>query len=266
MRNVARFLTSALFTGVLIGVAPPLLAQEQAQHSEQATLDYNVEVVKKLLEESDPDVAFLARLKMMQAHINAAIDAVGIGDLAEARQHIEHPAMEILPDIVSVLRKRNLKDPTPALNAILDKLRDGTPEEIETALYDALVEIGTLEHSIDPAKIVIDGIVADSAVLLLRTAVIEYNQAFKNGDIVESVEYHDGAAFVSEAATLIRDAKYEWMTKNAAAYDKLDVSLQELQTAWPSEIPPPNAVIPLAKMLALVATIELQINTIRAGG
>jgi hypothetical protein len=174
--------------------------------------------------------------------------------------------MEILPDIVNVLRKRNLKDPTPALNAILDLIRHGTPSEIETALYDAIVEIEELEHSIDPAKIVIDGIVADSAVLLLRTAVIEYDEAFKNGDIVELVEYHDGAAFVTEAATLIRDAKYEWMTKNPAAYGKLDLSLKELQTAWPSKVPPPKSVIPLTEMLALVTTIELQVNTIRTGG
>jgi hypothetical protein len=265
MKNVARILTYALFTGVLIGVAAPLLAQEQPKHSEHATFDYNAEVVKKLLEESDPDVAFLARLKMMQGHLNAAIYAAGNGDLAEARQHIEHPAMEILPDIVSVLRKRNLKDPTPALNHILDLLRDGTKEEIETALYDAVVEIAELEHSIDPAKIVIDGIVADTAVLLLRTAVIEYDEAFKNGDIVEIVEYHDGAEFVSEAATLIRDAKYEWISQNSAAYDKLELSLMELQTAWPSKIPPPKSVIPLTEMLALVTTIELQVNTIRAG-
>ena len=265
MRSLARILTFALFSGVLAGVAPPLLAQEQPNHSEHAPFDYNVEVVKKLSEESDPDVAFLARLKMMQGHLNAAIYAVGNGDLAEARQHIEHPAMEILPDILSVLRKRNLKDPSPALNVILDMLRDGTPEETETALYDAIVEISTLEHSIDPAKIVINGIVADTAVLLLRTAVIEYDQAFKNGEIVEIVEYHDGAEFVTEAATLIRDAKFEWMTQNSAAYDKLELSLTELQTAWPSKIPPAKSVIPLTRMLELVTTIELQVNTIRAG-
>jgi uncharacterized protein YqfB (UPF0267 family) len=265
MRSLARILTFALCTGVLIGLAQPLLAQEQPKHSEHAILSHNSEVIKKLLEQSDPDVAFLARLKMMQGHLNAAVYAVGNGDRAEAREHITHPASEILPDIVSVLKKRNLKDPSPSLYVILDMLRSGTTEELVTALYDAIVEIGTLEHSIDRAKIVINGIVADTAVLLLRTAVIEYDEAFKNGKIVEIVEYHDGAEFVTEAATLIRDAKFEWITQNSAAYDKLDLSLKELQTAWPSKIPPAKSVIPLTRMLALVTTIELEINRIRAG-
>jgi hypothetical protein len=221
-----------------------------------------MQMVKKLLEESDPDVAFLARLKMMQGDLTAAADAAGYGDVAEAGQHVERSKSEILPDIASVLKDRNLKDPTPGINRILELLRHGTPNEIETALYDEIVEIAELEHSINPAKIVNDGIVADSAVLLLRTAVIEYNQAFDNGDVV-IVAYHDGAQFVTEAATLIQNAKFEWMTKNADAYDKLELSLQELQAAWPAETPPPGSFIPLDRMLAFVTTIELQINEIR---
>lgn len=261
MRIIARTFGYALFAGVLIGIAQaPLGAQEQPAHSDHSTFGYNEEVVKKLLEDLDPDIAFLARLKMMQGHLQAALLRVAAGDRAEAREHITHPASEILPDIVSVLKTRNLKDPSPALNLALDKLKGGTTEEIETALYDALVEIGTLEHSIDPKKIVIEGIVADAAVLLLRTAVMEYEEAFKEGKIINIVEYHDGSAFVTEAATLIRDAEYEWTTRDSAAYDKLDLALQKLQTAWPSEVPPPQSVLPVTHMLELVTIIDQQIE------
>ena len=41
------------------------------------------------------------------------------------------------------------------------------------------------------------------------------------------------------------------------------LSLQELQTAWPSEIPTRDSHTPLATMLELVTTIEAQINHIR---
>ena len=266
MRNPARIFTYALLTGALIGVSlAPLLAQEQPKHSDHETLSYNEEVVKKLLEESDPDVAFLARLKMMQGHLNAAVYAVGKGDLFETRQHITHPVSEILPDIVRVLKERNLEDPTPALNVILDLLHGGTTEEIEAALYDAIVKIAELEHSIDPAKMVIDRIVADTTVLLLRTAVAEYAQAFENGKIVNIVEYHDGGAFVTEAGGLILDAKYEWSTQDPAALDQLELSLRDLQRAWPSEVPPAKLVIPLSKMLADVTNIEFQVGRFRAG-
>ena len=180
MRHSARIFTYALSAGILCSVASARL-HAQAQHSEHDTLGYNEEVVKNLLEKADPDVAFLARVKMMQGHLNAAIYAVGKRDLAEARQHITHPASEILPDIVSVLKQRNLKDPTPALNAILELLKSGTKEETEQALYDAIVEMGELEHSIDSSKMANNRMIADTSVLLLRTAVMEYDKAFKNG-------------------------------------------------------------------------------------
>ena len=266
MRHSVRLFTYSLFAGVLIAIAPVnVRAQQQTQHSAHDTLDYNEEVVKNLLEKADPDVAFLARVKMMQGHLNAAIHAVGKRDLAEARQHITHPASEILPDIVSVLQQRNLKDPTPALNAILELLKSGAKEETVQALYDAIVEMGELEHSIASSKMVINRIVADTAVLLLRTAVMEYDEAFQKGKIVNIVEYHDGAAFVTEAATLILDVKYEWAQKDLSAFDQLELSLKELQTAWPSEVPPAKSVIPVAKMLGHVTNIEEQINKIRAG-
>jgi hypothetical protein len=264
MRNLARIFIYALINGVLIGVNPAAgVAQEQPRHSDHAELVLNEEVVKKLLSGADPDVAFLARLKMMVGHLYAADFAVERGDLLEARQHITHPVSEILPDIVRVLKKRDLNDPRSALNGILETLQSGALEQTRTRIYDAVVEIESLQHSIDPSKMVMDRILADAAVLLLRTAVTEYDAAFKSGKIVNIPEYHDGSAFVTEAIALIQDAEYEWKTKNPPAYGQLELSSQELQTAWPSEIPPPNSVIPLARMLALVTTIELQINEIR---
>jgi hypothetical protein len=264
MRNLARIFIYALFNGVLIGVNPaPLVAQEQPEQSDHSELVFNEEVVKKLLNGADPDVAFLARLKMIVGHLYAADFAVERGDLTEARQHITHPVLEILPDIVSVLKERDLKDPSAAMNGILETLQSEAIKQTRTRIYDVVVEIEGLQHSIDPPKMVMDRILADVAVLLLRTAVTEYDEAFKSGKIVNIAEYHAGSAFVTEGTTLIQDAEYEWKTKNPAAYDKLELSLQELQTAWPSEIPPPHSVIPVAKMLALVTTIELQINEIR---
>ena len=265
MRNFAGFVAYALLGGILIGSVPAaLLAQEQPKHSKHDTLGYNEEVVKKLLEASDPDVAFLARVKMMQGHLNAAAYAVSIRDFSEARQHITHPASEILPDIVKVLQTRNLEDPTPALNAILDLLQKGTIGEIESALYDAIVAIALLEHSIDPSKMVMDRIIADTIALLLRTAVMEYDEAFEDGKIANIVEYHDGAAFVIEAAGLILDVKYQWSTQDPVAFHQLELSLRALQKAWPSEVPPAYLVIPVNEMLEYVTNIEVLVSTIRA--
>jgi hypothetical protein len=264
VRNFARIFIYALFNAVLIGVNPaPAVALEQTEHADHSALIFNEEMAKTLWNGTDSDVAFLARIKMMVSHLIAADYAVEREDLTEARQHITHAVSEIHPDMVSVLKVRNLKDPSSAMDGILDTLQSGAIDQSRTRIYDTVVEIEGWQHSIDPSKMVMDGILADTAVLLLRTAVTEYDKALKSGKIVGIVEYHDGSAFVVEAATLSQDAEYEWKTRNPAAYDQLELSLQELQTAWPSEIPEPNSVIPWARMFELVTTIELQINEIR---
>lgn len=264
MRNLARIFIYALLNGVLIGVNPvPVVAQEQTAHADHSELIFNEEMVKTLWNGTDSDVAFLARIKMMVSHLIAADFTIESGDLTEARQHITHVVSEIHPDRVSVLKVRELKDPSSAMDGILHTLQSGAIEQTRTKIWDAVVEIEGWQRSIDPSKMVMDRILADAAVLLLRTAVTEYDKALKSGKIVNVVEYHDGSAFVTEATTLVQDAEYEWKTKNPAVYDQLKLSCQELQTAWPSEIPPPNSVIPLTSMLELVTTIELQINEIR---
>ncbi len=261
MRDSIHFFASALLAGAMIVLQP---AAAQAQTADPA-MAHNEQVVRKLIEESDPDVTFLARLKMMRAHLSAAMTNVTNGELSEAREHIKHPGSEILPEIMSVLMARKLKDPSPALAAALDTLLRGNIADIRNAVAAADSDVALAEDSVDPSKITFNGILPDTAVLLLRTAVIEYAGAFKYGKIVNLVEYHDGWAFVAEATRMIESAGPEMAARDAAAYDKLSQSLAELQKAWPSDKPPEKTTVPLTKMLALVTIIELQINRMRAG-
>ena len=45
------------------------VAQEQPGHSDHSALVFNEEVVKNTLNGADPDVAFLARIKIMVGHL-----------------------------------------------------------------------------------------------------------------------------------------------------------------------------------------------------
>ncbi len=264
MRNFAWIFIYALFSGVLICVNPAtVVAQEQSENSDHSVMAVNEIVVKNLLNGGDPDIAFLAQIKMMVAHLVAADSAIGRGNLAEARQHITHSDAWVHPEIVSLLKERNLQYPGAAMDSILGALQSGAIDVTRTEIYDTVVDIELWQHAIDPKKMVMDRIVADTAVLLMRTAVTEYDKAIRDGEIVNSVEYQDGNAFVTEATTLIQDAEYEWKSRDPAAYKRLELSLKELQTAWPSEIPTRRSFHPLARLLQLVTTIELQINQIR---
>lgn len=264
MRNFAWIFLYALFGGALIGINPAsVVAQEQSERPDRSALVVNEIMVKNLLNGGDRDVAFLALIKMMVGHLVAADSAIERGDLAEVRRHLSHRVAEVYPEIASLLKERKLMDPSAARDRIMGALQRGAIEEARTEIYDAIVEIEGWQHSIDPKKMVMDRILADTAVLLMRTAVTKYDKTFTAGKTVNMTEYYEGSAFVTEATTLIQDAEYEWKTRDPAAYEHLEISLQELQTAWPSEIPPSTSVIPLASLLELVTTIERQINDIR---
>jgi len=266
VRNFAWIFICYLFSSVLIGVNPtPVIAQEQSEQQADSELLFNETVVKNLFNGGDPDVAFLARSQMMVGHLIAADYAIESGNLTEARLHITRAQTEVQPEIIGLLEKRNLKHPSAAIDSIIGALQSGEIEQTRTEIYDAIVEIESWQHAIDPKKMVMDQILADTAVLLIRTAITAHNKAIKGGKIVNIVEYHVGSAFVTEATTLIREAEYEWKTRNPAAYKQLELSLQELQAAWPYEIPPLDSIIPLGRILELATIVEGQMNQIRKG-
>jgi hypothetical protein len=257
-------LTAIAFLAAFIVAVPSARAQEQPDPS-KLSLTYNEAVVRKLLQQTDTDVAFLGRLKMMRGHLNVAIMNVEMGDRAEAHEHIMHPSTEILPEINEALKSYGLSSPAPSLAAIIEALHGKDIAVTRQAIDAALLEVGKGEVAIDPAKMNAGGIVPDTVVLLLRTAVTEYSQAFKYGKIVNLVEYHDGAAFVAEARKLLDKIQPTLAARDAKAVEKILQSWATLETAWPGAKPPEVTVLSVSKMLALVTIIELQLNKMRGG-
>jgi hypothetical protein len=244
--------------------APTIRAQEQPDEA-NLSVTYNEEAVRKLLEKADPDIAFFARLKMMRGHLSAAVMMAGLGSTAEAREHVKHPSSEILPEIDGVLKERGLADLAPALDAVAHTLHGKDMKLMTQAIEQALVQIAKSEDTVPKAKLQANGILPDAIVLLLRTAVVEYNEAFEYGKIVNLVEYHDGAAFVREARKLLEGLEPALAARDAPALEKIKQSWNKLETAWPSAEPPKAAVLPVSKLLALVTIIELQLNKLRGG-
>ncbi len=230
---------------------------EAAQGSEE--LVFNEEAVRKLLEESDPDVAFLGRLKMMRGHIGAALAMAEAGDAAEAKEHFKHPSSEILPEIAADLTARKLGALGPALDKVVASLDGDDLDATRKATEELLVEIAAAEASIEPAKMSAKGIVPQTMVLLLRTAATEYGVAYEYGKISNRVEYHDGSFFVTEAAKLLAVIEPEVAQRDPAAIKKIKTSWAELEKAWPGVQAPAEAAVPVSKLLALVTIIELQL-------
>ena len=245
-----------------------IIAVPAAVHAEEtpgSNLDqlFNEEAVKSLLEEASPDTAFLVRLKMMRAHLQAATDTAANGNPVEALKHITHPGTEIYPEIASALQARGLQGFAGILSSAEAAFAGSNPEAMQSALTAVLAELDGAEASIDPAALTTGGILPDTAILLLRTAVVEYHEAFEYAKLSNLVEYHDGAYFVIEARKLLEKMEPVFASRDPAALLKLEQTLENLAQAWPPEAPPAESVLPVTKMQALVSIIELQINRLR---
>ncbi len=256
--------TPFAITALLVTLALPSVSV-QAQDANNSKLDeiFNEEVVKALLDEASPDTAFMVRLKMLRAHLHAAASALAKGNSAEALQHIKHPRTEIYPEIANALNARGLKEFAHVLDSAEAAFAGGNAQAMSLALAATATELDRAEASIDPASLSSAGILPDAAALLLRTAVVEYHEAFEYSKLSNLVEYHDGAYFVAEASALLKKMETVFAARDPVALSRLQHSLAELSRAWPPEAPPAESVLPVTKMQALVSIIELQINKLR---
>ena len=233
-----------------------------AQESNEDML-FNEKQIKALLDESQSDTAFLVRLKMMRAHFKAAAGALAHGNHAEAVMHITHPRTEIYPEIASALHSHGLKEFSGLLDGAERAFAGGNSEAMSSALEAAYAYLDKAEATVDGGSPDSIGIRLDSATLLLRAAVIEYQQAFEYSALSNLVEYHDGAYFVDEARRLLDEMEPVLAARDPAGSAKLKQSLAALEQAWPPEEPPRESVLPFTKMQALVSIIELRINRLR---
>ena len=247
----------ALVFAIVTSAAPAC-----AEGTGEGKLDelFNEEAVKALLDEAEPDTAFLVRLNMMRAHVKAAADFMALGKPEEARVHISHPRTEIYQELAGALRERGLPDLAGAMNEAEAAFASADQDRMKTAVAALLAGVNQAEASIAPDSGRDNRIYLDAAAQLLRTAVVEYNEAFEYGKISKVVEYHDGLYFAAEARKLIESMAPAYAARNATTWSKLQMTLAELEKAWPPEAPPAQSILPVTKMQALVSIIELQIN------
>ncbi len=244
-------------------VAMIQLSSAAAENKPDSEAADNIEMMQ-LIDEAEPDVAFLVRLSMMRGHLGQAVKAIERGHKEEAMQHMMHPISEILPAMGNEFQRRKLNDPAPALKAALETLAHGDMGDAKAAILFLIQSDQEFAKAIDLARSDNDSLAPDTAVLLMRSAVVEYAAASEYGKIIDSIEYHDGSAFIDEAINLLLVPMQRWKLLNPATYEKLDRSLTQLQEAWPGELVPDRSVLSLTRMLALVTIIELQINRLRS--
>jgi hypothetical protein len=243
---------------LFLALAPAALAGDAKPSKLDAML--NDEAVKALLDEADPEAAFLVRLKMMRAHVAASEFVLKRGEAKEALNHITHPREEIYPEIEAAMRDHGMPDFGNVLSEAETAVSSGKPEAIDAAFMSINLELDKAEKSVDPAALQAGGIFSEALGLLLRAAVVEYHKAFEFSKLSNVVEYHDGAFFIAEARSLLAQAEPSLQKRDPENLTKLKDSFAKLEQAWPPETAPATIAMPVTKMQALVTIIELQVN------
>ncbi len=223
----------------------------------------NDEVIKALLDDANPEAAFLVRLKMMRAHLAASEFNTARGNHKEGLNHITHPRTEIYPEIEASMKAHGMADFGPVLDRLETTFASGGADARKAALQAVYAELDKAEAAIDPNAMADGKVLAEAAALLLRAAVVEYHGAFEFSKLSNTVEYHDGAYFVVEARKLIEGLLPKLGKSDPEALSKLKESFANLDKAWPAETPPAELVMPVTKMQALVSIIELQLNKLQ---
>jgi len=204
------------------------------------------------------DGAQLAMIHMMQGHLMAARELIKAGEVAEGRPHLTHPWIEVYP-----MAK-------PGFEAHgQDQLGDRLQTLAETAgtvgkWSDVSADFNAAWTSLDHAAAAISGdqpeapaTVAKVMLSLTKQAALEYDEALEEGRFVAVHEYQDGRGFVLVAREYLERNKASLMKQNKEAWRDANKVLDELETAWPTAIPPAQPVMQPSSLYAAQARLEL---------
>lgn len=205
-----------------------------------------------------PDVAYLARLAIVEGHLVAALDLYRKGLVDEAIGLSWHPEAEMMAEVRTDLAARGAADVTPAMAEFSAKMEAGAPlPEVEKALAAA--------HALFAAAAAPKAgdlrLRADALILLLRAAAHEYEESIEGGQVSDLFAYHEAHAFVAVARELVRD-----LAANPAAKDDAEKALAALDGAEEAFGDMSKTVLEArdpAIMLAVAARVELALSAVR---
>jgi hypothetical protein len=98
--------------------------------------------------------------------------------------------------------------------------------------------------------------VVATAIMALKAAISEYEDAIVNGQIVKPVEYQDSRGFVWQAERMIDSVGQDLARKDPAALKSVRAGLAQLKKAWPTATPPRTPVNSAAAVADEVANIQ----------
>ena len=225
---------------------------------------FNAHVLDELFKHVDPDTALFARLRQVRGHLDAARELYGIGERSYVLEHIGHPIHEIYGDIAAELANRGHPGFLGELKALEATYSAGKSDaEIATAFGKTIDAIAGAEATIPKAKLDTPSFILDTIALLLRSAALEYHEAYEHMRITNVIEYHDGRGFMREARSMLEAIAPTLKARDAQSYATMLDALAELDKAWPTAMPPERPAKPRTVLHGFVSLVELHANRLR---
>jgi hypothetical protein len=203
-----------------------------------------------------PDFQFALTLALIHGHLLVGDELVRAGKWDAALPHFLHPTEELYVGI-----KDKVADyQTPAFDTALLKLADVVKEKNSTAYTNALKSVtsalDTGEAGVKAKEADWPSFVVATAIMALKAAISEYEEAIVNGQIAKPVEYQDSRGFVWQAERMIDSVGQDLARKDPAALKSVRAGLAQLKKAWPTATPPRTPVQSVAAVTSEVANIQ----------
>ena len=203
-----------------------------------------------------PDFQFALTLALIRGHLLVGDELVRAGKWDAALPHFLHPTEELYGGI-----KDKVADyQTPAFDTALLKLADVVKEKNSTAYANALKSVtGALDAGdagVKAKEADWPSFVVATAIMALKAAIGEYEEAIVKGQIAKPVEYQDSRGFVWQAERMIDSVGQDLARKDPAALKSVRAGLAQLKKAWPTAMPPRTPVKSAAAVADEVANIQ----------
>lgn len=203
-----------------------------------------------------PDFQFALTLALIRGHLLVGDELVRAGKWDAALPHFLHPTEELYGGI-----KDKVADyQTPAFDTALLKLADVVKEKSSTtyatALKSVTVALDAGDAGVKAKEADWPSFVVATAIMALKAAISEYEEAIVKGQIAKPVEYQDSRGFVWQAERMIDSVGQDLARKDPAALKSVRAGLAQLKKAWPTATPPRTPVQSVAAVTDEVANIQ----------
>jgi hypothetical protein len=203
-----------------------------------------------------PDFQFALTLALIRGHLLVGDELVRAGKWDAALPHFLHPTEELYGGIKDKVANYQ----TPAFDTELLKLADVVKEKnssgYATALRSVTSALDTGEAGVKAKEADWPSFVVATAIMALKAAIGEYEEAIVKGQIAKPVEYQDSRGFVWQAERMIESVSQDLTRKDPAALKAVRAGLAQLKKAWPTATPPRTPVQSGAVVTNEVATIQ----------